>query len=125
VSNPWLLFDGGHMTIRIDGAALVLRRDILDRRWPGGSEAFIEEWEDDDPSVTHDEDLVALDLFDIRGHRELLEWFADLGIVGRVGIVWWHLAIVDEEWGPTGRCDWLEFVRTEEKSLVWRTPILE
>lgn len=114
------------MAVRIEGAALVVRRDRLDRSWPGGADGLLEEFEDDWPwLVDSDEQLVAISVDDIRFNECLLDMFAEHGILGRLGITWLHLAIVDEEWGPIGRCDWLEFVQVEEEGRAWMTPRLE
>ena len=112
------------MAVRIRTAALIIPRSRLDRRWPGGSEGLIAEFEREEHEFSYDGDLVAITLYDFRDAVDYNEDFEYWGVVERFCGTLRHAAVVDEEWGPVYPVDWLDFVRIEDQSWAWMPPRL-
>jgi hypothetical protein len=107
------------MAVLVEAIRVVVRRETLDRVYPGGVAGY----EVDCPNSTFctDEHLTAVGFMNPTDTRVFVERLvADLGrgFVGEDGFL--DIAVVDERTGPTAPCDWLAFLRLPGNySICW------
>ena len=104
------------MPIPIEFLNLVIRRSALNRVYPGGSSAFIQNHEPFDGRVNaYDDDFVkfgAMGPSDIHAIAEDVESLGLIGVEDKGGDQFWtDYCVIDELMGPTLQCDWIKYDR--------------
>lgn len=95
------------MSLVVEAWTLVVRRDALEARFPGGTEAF--EAEVPNASFHCDDHLAGASFLDYRAVKDFgLRLMAKSDLAGFVAGAWQDLVPVDAIDGPNARCDWIE-----------------
>lgn len=95
------------MSVLVECISVVVRRDTLDRLYPGGCEAY----EADCPNQTFcaDGDLTRLGFMTPADVRAFVDRLIGHGLVVTDEGGFRDIAVVDQLTGPTAPCDWLSF----------------
>lgn len=104
------------MCVLIEGINVVVRRAVIERVYPGG----VLKLQQDCPNRTFcaDDTLIRVGFM---SPYDVQRWVTHLE---QSGLTWLHdrqcvdVAVVDQVYGPTTQCDWLEFGRQPEGYLV-------
>lgn len=95
------------MSLVVEAWTLVVRRDALEARFPGGTAAF--EAEVPNASFHCDDHLAGASFLDYWTLKDLgLRLLAKSDLAGFIDGAWQDLVPVDAIDGPNARCDWIE-----------------
>jgi hypothetical protein len=97
------------MPVLVEGISVVVRRDVIARRYPGGWDAFVR----DAPNRTlcADPELARLGFMVPADVEEFVTRLASHGIRFKEAGKALDLVVVDQMNGPTTPCDWIELGR--------------
>lgn len=104
-------------SILIEALTVVVKRTSLDVAWPGGTEAFIEHLAASDVQFRYairTDSLLAVSAFDPDEIVKVEGMLQERGLVGVDAKAWQEYAVLDQRFGPTMPCDWLEWRRTKQ-----------
>ncbi len=95
------------MAVLVEGISVVVRRDAIDAGYPGGWPAFVE----NAPNATlcTDRELARIGFLDPRAVETFVAALTAHGLVFVDAGCCVDMVVVDQQRGPTVRCEWLEF----------------
>lgn len=106
------------MSVLITGQTLVVRMDRLDALYPGGFKQFRANARN--ATVHADRFLCAQSFMTPVDIQHALDELEALGLAGKEGHAWVDVALVWQDLGVLGECDWLEFSRLPDgESIAW------
>lgn len=100
------------MSVLVEALSLIVPRKVLDAHYPGGTDAFMTKMcEPDVPCrlVCADEELVSVSFLTAEEARVVETELTALGIVDVENDQFQDMAFVDQLYGPTMPCEWLEW----------------
>ncbi len=95
------------MAVLIEAINLVIRADALERRYPGGIEALLEN--PPNPSICADRHLCRIGFIDAEELERFVDRLERCGLAVLVENRFVDAAVVDQVQGLAGDCDWLDF----------------
>jgi len=95
------------MAILIEGISVVVRRDGIQERFPGGWDSFLAQLPP--RAVCYDEKLVGVVFLDPIETETYVRQLEEQGLMFVASGRCVDIAVVDQLRGPTGDCPWLEF----------------
>lgn len=97
------------MAVLAEAISVIVRRDSIERRLPGGWSAFVRSV----PNATLCDDgiIARVGFMDPRDVGRYIDWLERKGLVFVRDGKTIDLAVVDQFTGPTAPCEWLEFGR--------------
>ena len=100
--------------LKIEFICLLINRSSLDRKYPGGSDSFLEEWGPfNSRSSSYDDHMVKFGAMNSAVISDLIEKLESLGLVGLSEAsgakAWVDFCVVEELMGLRARCDWVSY----------------
>jgi hypothetical protein len=112
--------------VLVEALTLIIRKSVLDLSFPGGTDAFLHR-------ALHlarppryicsmDPELVNLSFYDPDHLTPVCEMLEEAGLVAVDDDAFCDFAIIEQRFGPTVPCDWLEWAnRAEGFTVAWLT----
>lgn len=102
------------MSVKVEGISIIIRKDAINRVYPGGWDAFAKKHEDSLGSVIlHDEHLMISSSVFGQQCEQRVNYFKAYGLVDFSIIdgktVWQDACLANCVSGIKGECDWLEY----------------
>ena len=97
------------MAVLIEGISVVIRKETVTQKYPGGLEAFAKACPNNTLCV--DEDLIRVGFMAPADTKQFVEELETHGITYRDDGQAKDLVVVDQQRGPAVPCDWTEFGR--------------
>ncbi len=97
------------MAVLIEGISVVVRRDAIDERFPGGWDKFVSKVPNS--TLCTDEELVRVGFMSPQDVQEFVVMLELHRLTFQQDGKAIHLAVVDQQRGPTIPADWLEFAK--------------
>jgi hypothetical protein len=95
------------MAVVIEAISVVVRRNAIARKFPGGWEAFVESIET--KKFCFDDDLARIGFMDPSDVESYVKGLEAVGLQFEANGRCVDLAVVDQMSGPTGICEWIQF----------------
>ena len=97
------------MAVLIEAISVVTRRAAIDAKYPGAWKAFVDE--SPNRTLCYDSDLARVGFMTPMDVGVFVEHLERNGMFFLVNGTAQDIAVVDQQQGPTTKCEWLEFAR--------------
>jgi hypothetical protein len=100
------------MSVLVEALSVVIRRTTLDDYYPGGTDSYIQ-LADSEASAARlaciDEELTSVSFLRPSDAHQWIDYLADHNIVHLDGDQSLEIVCIDQHFGPTKPCDWIEW----------------
>ena len=108
-TSPAVVTSAADMAVLVEAISVVIRRRVIDERYPGGWDRFVDSAPND--SLCADAHLARLGFMQASDVEAFVVGLSAHGIHYQQNGVAQDLVVVDQQRGPLAKCDWIEFGR--------------